>query len=428
MDTEFSFVLDQFCRKYQLSDRPEIGYGLQEDSSVRISDEGRAFLSNREMPSLEDVRWYNFGDCSLPILFHDGSDTLFTQRGSNVDIHFDLFAESFFWLSGWQEIINHKRDQYGRFPWKESLQYRWDITEIPVVNYFFRLLAEQLQISPSRKTFTLALTHDIDAIYGWKEDALNCLKHLHLNGVCRNVKSAITREPTWQNLEELADAAAIYQAQASFYFLAGQGSIEGIPHADYDIQSPYMQQLAARLEQRGCETGIHPSAGTHEEAALLKKDLSTLDRKITGGRFHFLKFDMAKTPSVLEEAGLQYDSTLGFAEHIGFRNGNADPFYLFDHHNQRPTPVAELPLAIMDTTFRNPDYMGISPAEIPESASRVIDEFQKFGGTGAVLWHNYMFSNFKYHSWKEAYNNLLKLLHQKGAQMTSADRALQEYR
>lgn len=424
MNTEITYVLDQFCRQYGLNSQPNIGYGFHSNGYLRVSESGRGFLTERKPPDYQNARKLNFGDTSLPVIFHDGSGKTITHHENITYIHFDLFAEAFFWLSGWQECETTELDSHGRFPWKASLQYQWGITEIPVVNYLFSLLAEELGIKAnhSEYAYRIALTHDVDRITtGWQEDTWFTLKKGDFEDAAKIIRNKWYSEHDWQNLQEIAQTERQYGATSSFYFIPRRGTYQNIKHADYDVRQEQFGKLLNRLEKQGSEIGLHPSVGSHQNKAQLIEDIALLGRPVSGGRFHYLMFNNRITPKLLEECGLKYDSTLGFAEHIGFRNGYCFPFYLYDHQNNRPTSVMELPLVIMDTTLRNSAYMGVSADEVVSKISPVLQEIKKFGGTCALLWHNNMFTDYKYRPWKQAYTEVLEILSEDGTELGSVE-------
>ncbi len=428
MNTEITYVLDQFCRQYQLRERPAIGYGPDQQETICVSDAGRDFLTDRQLPAPDNARWYSFDDIELPLIFHDDAPELITRNNGKTRIHFDLFAEVFFWLSGWQECSAENLDHYGRFSWEKSLQHRWGITGKPVVNYYFDLLARMLEIPGTvrkPKNFRIALTHDIDRVTsGWQEDCWFCAKNGQMGDAFKILGQKLKGAPHWQNLEEIAEVERTYQATSSFYFIPRRGTYHNIKHADYDVRQESFREILSRLADNDFEIGLHPSAGSHLDEKQLMEDVALLGKKPHGGRFHFLMFDNRITPGLLEKAGLEYDSTLGFAEQIGFRNGYCSPFYLYDHQKNCPTSVLELPLVIMDTTLRNTSYMGVNPDDAIEVTLPVIDQIAKFGGAAAVLWHNNMFTDYKYREWKQVYLNLLEELHNRGAILNSAQKAL----
>ena len=118
-------------------------------------------------------------------------------------------------------------------------------------------------------------------------------------------------------------------------------------------------------------------------------------------------FDPEKTVSVLEESGIKYDSSLSFAEQIGFRRATCYPFYLFNFEKDRISPVIEIPLIVMDSTLSNKKYIELSPQVSLPLIINLVDEIKKFEGVFTILWHNTSFSEYKYTGWKDLYISTL---------------------
>jgi len=135
--------------------------------------------------------------------------------------------------------------------------------------------------------------------------------------------------------------------------------------------------------------------------------------KIDGNRFHFLMFDPIKTPSILESSGIKYDSTLGFAESIGFRRGTCFPFYLYDFQNQSISNVLEIPLMVMDASLSGQKYMNLNPTSAFSAIKPIIDEVHKFEGVFTILWHNTFFSKYKYTGWSAVLEETLTYINSK---------------
>ncbi len=83
-----------------------------------------------------------------------------------------------------------------------------------------------------------------------------------------------------------------------------------------------------------------------------------------------------------------YDSTLGFAEHYGFRNSYCLPFRPFDFRTGQAHDFLEIPLNVMDTTLHHPRYLQLAPEEILPALLPMFREIERFGGVATVLWHN----------------------------------------
>ena len=126
-------------------------------------------LNNIFNTSPEYVKWK---DWNCPIFYSN-------SKSSKKGLNFDIFLNSFLFLSGWQEIRSKSRDEHDRFPYKNSLQDKYNLQNTPVVNIYFEILSEYLNKSgytSKKKEFSgkksqLILTHDIDQIRsGWFEN------------------------------------------------------------------------------------------------------------------------------------------------------------------------------------------------------------------------------------------------------------------
>lgn len=151
----------------------------------------------------------------------------------------------------------------------------------------------------------------------------------------------------------------------------------------YDIEQ-LQQQIKALIED-GCEVGLHGIDAWRdtERAKAEKERIRTIagNEKI-GVRMHWLYFGK-DTARVLEKADFYYDSSLGFNDAVGFRNGTTQPFR-FGETNQ----VMELPLNIQDTSMFYPDRMGLTEEKAFEDCKNIIDRNEKFGGVLVINWHH----------------------------------------
>ncbi len=102
-----------------------------------------------------------------------------------------------------------------------------------------------------------------------------------------------------------------------------------------------------------------------------------------------------------------YDSTLGYADHEGFRGGTCWSFRPFDIENDRVLDLWEVPLIVMDVTLRN--YRGFTPTEAKVRILELAERVKRVGGTLTILWHN----TSLYESWKDwgsMYFEVLKMI------------------
>ncbi len=107
-----------------------------------------------------------------------------------------------------------------------------------------------------------------------------------------------------------------------------------------------------------------------------------------GSRQHWLRFDdPEKLFANIESAGLEYDSSWGWAGQLGFRNGAAFAFPPYNFGREEACNFLLIPLVIMDQGLQNARRE--SPEKPGKLAASVLDQSRRWGWGGvSVLWHN----------------------------------------
>ncbi|MBO3269273.1 DUF7033 domain-containing protein [Hymenobacter defluvii] len=369
-------------------------------------------------------------------------------------IYADIISAAFYLLSGWQEYHSEERDQHGRFPYAASVQKQYDFVTVPVVNYYFDVLKTAVehatgQSLPPRRwannaPFAACITHDVDNLYSaWKAPAKAAWQRRDWLGFGRQLWRHFTRKDAWDNLEEVQKAVAAYGAKSTFFFLTEhREAADGTPNADYRLPRIW-PRMAARLQN--AEIGLHASLGTATHGGRLGRDWQRLPPRTGAIRFHYLSWEPRITPTLLSMIGFAYDSTLGFAEHFGFRNSYCLPFYPFnftaDSFEHDPPQIKlfsvgsqpdvyttlgsknsiqtsrflEIPLNVMDTTLHHPRYLQLPPDEVLPALLPMLQEIEKFGGVCTVLWHNQNFDPANTHNGPRQFHELMRYLRSRGA-------------
>ena len=117
---------------------------------------------------------------------------------------------------------------------------------------------------------------------------------------------------------------------------------------------------------------------------------------------HWLYFG-AQRAMLLEKAGFDYDSTIGYNETIGYRAGTSQVFKHPDVDH-----LLELPLHIMDTALFYPSYMNLSDEQAGAAMLPLIENAARFGGVLTINWHDRSLGPERL--WGDAYVNLLREL------------------
>ena len=439
-DVRLGYVLRHFALAYEGVPEGLIGHPGSR-RPIEVADAAGGFFQGQEpYPAAPNYR--DWAGRPVPFFFDtQPAAPLLEAEPGRARIHADLISAAFYLLSGWQEYFSEIRDQHGRFPYAASVQKQYDFVAIPVVNYYFDVLKTAvehvtglaLRIRPWRgeAPFAAFISHDIDNLRsGWKAPAKAVLKQGQLLKFGQLLWQHFTLPDAWDNLEAVATTTAEYGAKSTFFILPEhRPGADGTPNADYQLNARLLRRFE-KLKAQDCELALHGSIGTATAVArLLSEKEKNLAVKTYGNRFHYLRWEPRQTPTVLGAlalAGLRYDSTLGFAEHFGFRNSYCLPFYPYNFATGGTHEFLEIPLNVMDVTLHHPNYMQLWPAEILPALRPMFVEIEKFGGVAGILWHNDHFDPANTVTGPGQFAEIMGYLQQRGAAFLTGSQIVAE--
>ncbi len=123
-----------------------------------------------------------------------------------------------------------------------------------------------------------------------------------------------------------------------------------------------------------------------------------------GGRQHYLRWNVPVTWRNWNEAGLDYDSTLSYADHAGFRCGICYEFPVYDLEERKQLALLERPLIVMEGSVFGSNYMNLNRQAALDSMILLKQRCRKYNGDFTLLWHN---SAFETKDMWEMYEDLL---------------------
>ena len=383
LEPEYIYTLNQVGRKYGMS-----------FSSVTAGED--IFIdSNFLSKKFEEA--YLAGDWDHRSIMEDEPAVI--ESGKT-----DHLSTCFYLISCMQEIKSDVQDHYGRFPYNASLQRRFDCVEEDLVSSHFEAFIKSIGVDsiqiPELQTSSVFLSHDIDLVnHAWKEDGKYNLKKGRVDRFIGLLFRQFAGKPDWLNVKEIVDIEKSLNARSTFFWLPKKESSGNIPNADYSIKDDRIRKAMDYVIAHDSENGLHrsPEANFDEEAEMIPGET-------IANRNHFLKLRLPKTFDELERSKLKFDSSLGFAEVIGFRNSFAYPYNPFNFETRTPYNFIELPLSIMDTTFKY--YKNTPTDKVFEKIISFLNKHQK-GNVISILWHNNYFSHYKYKGYSEIYKELL---------------------
>ena len=352
---------------------------------------------------------------ALPLLYPTATDggARVTTSAEGLRLECDVFGSAFVMLSRYEECIPGPRDRHGRMRATDSLAWRNNFLERPLVNEYVDVLFALLSRAwrgLARKSWSYRVrpTHDVDfplitqdrgPVGIAKRVAGDLALRRSPELAFRTARSARRRGEFWfrqdpaYTFDFLMDVSESRGIQSSFYFICDRTEPEY--DCDYELDDPWITSLMRSINDRGHRIGLHPSYATWRDPGQVLREFSAL-RAATdrlgvrqdrwGGRQHYLRWENPTTWRAWDQAGLDYDCTLGFADRVGFRCGVCYPFSAFDLEKRQPLTLVEHPMQMMDTTLF--DYMGLSGQTSLDHAVRLADATRRHGGEFQLLWHN----------------------------------------
>ncbi|WP_019558160.1 polysaccharide deacetylase family protein [Thioalkalivibrio sp. ALE12] len=338
------------------------------------------------------------------------------REDDRVALPIDIFGSAFFMLTRYEELVVTDRDEHDRFPAWASLAYQEGFLERPIVDEYVEILWTAMQrlwpqLERRSREARVRVSHDVDrpSRYSFgpfrrfvRSVAGDIAKRGDLASVVRGPaarygrRQALHPADPFNTFDWLMDISEANGLQSAFYFIPGKTYA---PHDPlYDLDDPKIRDLIARIAERGHEVGLHPGYHTYRDPQTLTTQADRLrqvshsagvNQQEWGGRMHYLQWDSQVTPQAWEQAGMTYDSTLGYADHAGFRCGTSHDFPLFSWAERRALGVMERPLIAMEGTILSAKYMGFSEADdVRGYLSTLRSRCHQFDGAFNLLWHN----------------------------------------
>lgn len=277
---------------------------------------------------------------------------------------------------------------------------------------------------PDNKEFAVCLTHDVDEIYPPFKHcfyaSLYSLKTFDLTKLSSFLfwKYKANHHSPYKNFQEIIQLEEKYQAKSSFYFLTTN---EDIRRYRYDIEE--LESELGMIIDHGFEVGLHGGYYAFNDYNQIKWEKEKLEkminRKVIGYRNHYMRFKVPDTWEILASLNMQYDTTYGFSDSVGFRNGMCHPYRPYNLLSDREINIIEIPLIIMDDALSR---MSFSPGYHWNIIKGLIDTTKLYNGVLTLLWHNdsLSFCPFRKDLLK-MYEKILHYCNKEGALMTSAE-------
>jgi hypothetical protein len=312
-------------------------------------------------------------------------------------------------------------DKLGRFKFTSSYQFKFDSIEKNLVQEYLDQFCMSVPIlkkyADNNIKSKIFLSHDIDSIHGaLLQDGFWALKKGRIDIVLRLMMNAILLRPDWKNMDQINKIHSEHDLKSTFFWIVNKGTgLQGVKNADYSIR-----KLKSVLEKTE-SNGLHKSSSSES----IPEELLKLPVKTSLNRYHFLKYTLPDAFREIDEAGITFDASLGFAEHVGFRNSYGLPFCPYDLKTRKPHNFVEVPLNMMDRTYHQ--YMKVPLNETSQEVIKFVEK-HKENCVLSLLWHNNYFTAYKYGGYLNEYKKVLNYFHESGIQCTTPNEIINQFR
>ncbi len=358
-------------------------------------------------------------DIDITITSWQDTPSFFASNVASA-LPFDLFAASFYLLSRYEEYLPHVKDTFDRYSATESLAFKNNFLEIPLIDVWAFKFLEILKVrfpeyQFANRDYKYLATFDIDNAYMYKN-----------KGIVRNVGGFVKdlfslkfgelwnrilvvggfKPDLFDTYKHIIGLAKKYQFKTIFFFLVAD-------YSKYDkniaVNNSHFQSLIKSVADYS-KVGLHPSFYSKAQIEKLKKEKKRLEHivntPIVKSRQHYLRFDIPETYQHLLDVDITEEYSMGYASHPGFRASTCTPFYFYNIDFEIQTPLKVFPLAVMDGTLK--DYLKLTVEESEQKILQLSFEVKKVGGTFITLFHNDTLSETeRWLGWNTMFERLL---------------------
>ena len=333
------------------------------------------------------------------------------------DFPFDIFAASFYLLSRYEEYLPHSKDLYGRYAHENSLAFRENFLNIPLINIwlkdFKKILEQQFPNSQFlNPQFQFLPTYDIDEAYSykyksWWRTAGGFARSIWTGNISelgerKKVRSGNEKDP-FDSYDWMDALHEKHTLKPGYFFLLAT------KNGKYDkniLPSSLQMQSLIHHHVKKYEIGIHPSWQSGDDPEKIKLEILKLGhisgKQILLSRQHYIRFTLPATFRQLIEAGIKSDYSMGYGSINGFRASVSSAFYWYDLEKEQQTNLLIHPFCFMEAnSFFEQKF---SAHQALEEMRQYRDIIKSVNGTMITIWHNTFLGTGKlFAGWREVY-------------------------
>ena len=342
---------------------------------------------------------------SIPILFGDAQKSIDNE---SINIHFDIIGSIFYVLTQYDEATLSEYDKFNRISIDKTFLHKNSLYKLPIVDvyvsYLHFLLSEMNITSQHTVSFPkISLSCDVDHIYDTSAQSSSQTIKRILARIFRdkNYPSAfncflnrITNKKDhrydeyYKALSYIANIASD-DLEKHFNFIVLKTS-----NMDNVVDEELVKHTIKKFKDKVDVIGAHLGFETFNNESKAKQSIAKFEEILDYvnapvsciyNRQHYLRYCVLQTPRILEASGIHIDTSVGYAENVGFRSGTCHQYPMYDLRNRKSLKIRQQPLIAMDHALINESRDEI---ELLQNMNRYYNLCLRYDGTFTILWHN----------------------------------------
>ena len=391
--------------------------------------------TEESMPTLPLKTWRG-----IPLLFGEPREE-WSADGSQLIIHADLLASTYFLISRYEEMYRRsERDSYGRFPGKSSLPYRAGFLHRPIIDEYGEALRQilletgiaerhNLRLEERPQTFCrVNLTHDLSRPYnyrGWRSFLRAWLKQKKSPLEAARLSFSADVEDDYFTFPKFLKwdrntCDSLGRDRSDIFLFIRMPSRHPLDKPYYSLHSLYLRRILSIAAKHKVLLALQCSYAAGHQSELISKERHQFEkafRQRPRGLRHN-KLTSCEPEDLLQAyvSGFRNDYSMGYADVVGFRLGTCRPVKFINPNTRLLTELILHPLVLRDLTLSDQRYMALEQDEAERIAHDLIRTTARYNGELTLLWHNDLLSQ-KTHPWHSVlYRSMLRLIEELGAE------------
>lgn len=363
---------------------------------------------------------FEVGLSDITINVQNWEDTIgFFVTGEKSSLPYDIFAASFYLLSRYEEYLPQVRDEYGRFLASESLAYKNEFLQQPVVDIWAYKLKEVLSAKFPEYTFperpyTINPVIDVPMAYYYTNKGLlrtiggvlTDLGRFKLKRFYQRflLVGGFQRDP-YDTFKWIITKQKQTKFKFDVFFLVGDYSTFD---KNINLNKKEFVSLIKSVADY-CRVGLKASYLALSDINILNTEKKRLEqvtnRSVKAARNSHSKLNLPDAYRNLIELEIHRDYTMGYINELGFRASTCTPFQFYDLDYEVETPLQVNAFHCFDFALLKHK----SQLDKKEKLLALIKAVKQVNGTFVPVFHNYSFSNEeRWNGFKELFNIILE--------------------